>query len=62
MIPVDSEAIRAVDYRGGTLFIQFQSGDTIYSFPGVPYLLFLGLLRAPSKGDFYHQHIRGKYR
>jgi hypothetical protein len=62
MIPVDSEAIRAIDYRGGTLFIQFRSSATVYSFPGVPYRVFQALLQAPSKGDYYHAHIRGQYR
>ena len=62
MIPVDSDAIRAVGYRGGVLLIQFRRGDTIYSFPGVPYSVFEELLDAESKGTYYHQHICGRYR
>ena len=62
MIPVNSSAIRAIGYDGHTLFVQFHTSDTIYSHPGVPYSLFVDLLRTETKGTFYNRHIRGRYR
>ena len=59
---VDSTAIRAVGHDGQTLYIQFHSGDKVYPFPGVPYLVFLELVTADSPGEYYAQHIRGRYR
>jgi len=51
LIPVDSEAIRAVSYDGYTLAVQFHSSDTIYDHPNVP-----------SMGAYYNCHIRGRYK
>ena len=62
LIPVDSTALRAVGYEGGALLVLFWTSDTIYHHPGVPYSLFVNLLNATSKGTFYNQQIRGKYR
>ena len=62
LIPVNSSAIRAVGYDGHTLAVLFHTSDSIYEHPGVPYSVFLGLLHAESKGAYYNQHIRGKYR
>jgi hypothetical protein len=62
MVLVDSSSIRAVGYDGYTLAVQFRSSDTIYTHPGVPYSVYLGLLRAGSKGRYYSHHIRGRYR
>jgi hypothetical protein len=58
---VNSTALRAVGYDGHTLTVEFHTGR-IYDHPGVPYEIFLGLLHASSKGSFYNQHIRGRYR
>ena len=62
MIPVNSSAIRAVDYQGGTLLVQFHTSDTIYSHPGVPRDVYVEFMHAESKGTYYNQNIRGKYR
>lgn len=62
MIPLNSSSIRAVDYRGGTLFVQFHTSDTFYSHPHVPYSLFEGLINADSPGGYYNQFIRGKFK
>ena len=61
MIPVNSRAIRAVGYDGSTLSIQFHSSTQIYDFPGVPYSVFEEFMHAPSKGEYYSDHIRGRY-
>ena len=62
MEAINSSAIRAVGYDGCTLAVQFRTGDTIYEHPGVPYEVFVGLMRASSKGEYCNRHIRGKYK
>ena len=61
LIPVDSSAIRAVGYDGSTLTVEFHSGR-IYDHPNVPYLVFENLMHSSSKGAYYNQHIRGRYK
>ena len=62
MIPVNSSAIDAVGYDASTMRmkIRFKEGHS-YDFCGVPKHVFDGLMRAASKGNFYNDHIRGKY-
>lgn len=62
LIPVKSDAIRAVGYNGTTLAVRFHSSDTIYEHPRVPLWVFLELLAASSKGAYYARKIRGKYK
>jgi hypothetical protein len=62
MIPVNSSAIRAVDYDGNHLLVQFHSSDTIYDHPNVPYDVYEAFINADSPGTYYNQHIRGRYR
>lgn len=63
MISVFSSAISAVGYDAVTrrMKIRFTEGHT-YDFCGVPESVFNGLLRAPSKGSYYNEHIRDRYR
>jgi hypothetical protein len=62
MIRVSSSAINAIGYDPATkrMKIQFVEGHT-YDFCGVPESIFSGLLRAPSKGTYYTDHVRGRY-
>ena len=62
MIPLNSSAISAVGWDDYHLFVQFHTSDTIYTFYGVPYSIFAGLVQADSPGTFYHRHIEGRYR
>jgi hypothetical protein len=64
LIPVSSSAIRAIGYDSFRmrLAVVFTTSDTVYVHPGVPLSVYLGLMRAPSKGTYYNQHIRGRYR
>lgn len=62
LILVHSSVIRAVGYEGSTLFVLFHRSSTLYRHPGVPHSVFRALLDAESKGGFYNQQIRGKYR
>jgi hypothetical protein len=61
LIPVDSSAIRAVGYDGSTLTVEFHSGR-IYDHPNVPYSVFESFMRSSSKGNYYNQHVRGRYK
>ena len=61
LLPVDSSAIRAVGYDGSTLTVEFHNGR-IYDHPNVPYAIFESLMRSSSKGAYYNQHIRGRYK
>ena len=62
MIAVDSSAIRAIGYADGVLGVLFHTSPTVYMHPGVPYAEYVALMNAESKGTFYNQQIRGKYK
>lgn len=62
MIYLNSSSIRAVDYAGNHLFVLFHTSDKFYDHPGVPYSVYAAFIHASSKGAFYNQHIRGRYR
>jgi len=61
LIPVNSSAITAIGYANGVLAVRFHHTG-IYYHPGVPYPVFVGLMRAGSKGAYYNRHIRGRYK
>jgi hypothetical protein len=60
---VDSEAIRRVGYETSTMkmYIDFENSDSVYTFCRVPEDVFRSFLASSSKGQFYHQTIKGKY-
>lgn len=62
LIPVNSSAIRGVGYQGSTLAVLFHTSNTVYTHHGVPYSVYVGLMRASSMGAYYNAHIRGRYR
>jgi len=57
-----SSVIRSYRYDRARheLRIVFQSLRT-YTYAEVPEATYAGLLISPSKGEFFNQHIRGKY-
>ena len=61
MIPVNSSAIAAIGYENDVLAVTFHNTGT-YLHPGVPYSVFAGLMRAGSKGWYYNNYIRGRYK
>ena len=63
MIEVSSRCLRAVGYDGAgqRLHLQFHHGWKVYTFYRVPAEVYGGLMAATSKGDYYHQHIKGRY-
>lgn len=60
MIPVNSSNLASVGYENGTLHIRFRSGG-LYSYTNVPVSVYQGLMSAPSKGSYFHAHIKGQY-
>jgi hypothetical protein len=61
MIPVNSSAIAAIGYENDVLAVTFHNTGT-YLHPGVPYSVFAGLMRAGSKGWYYNNYIRSRYK
>jgi KTSC domain len=60
-IAVDSAALQAIAWRHGQMEITFESGH-LYRYFGVPRPIFDELLRAESKGRYFHDRIRDRYR
>jgi hypothetical protein len=60
---VESTALAALAYDStrGILELKFQSRAS-YRYFGVPAAVHEALLRAPSKGRYFNQVIRGRYR
>lgn len=58
----NSSAINRAEYDPTTrrLTIWFKEGKP-YDFCNVPQHIYEGLCRASSHGDYYHQHIAGRY-
>lgn len=59
---VISSNLSAVGYDAsdGTLEVEFHGGR-IYQYSDVPASVYRGLLDAPSKGSYFHAHIRNAY-
>ena len=60
MQPVSSSDIRSVGYQNGVLYIAFNSGS-IYSYAGVPEVIYQNLMTAASHGRYFHANIKGRY-
>lgn len=54
--PVDSSNIEAIGYADEILVIKFRGGSA-YRYSGVPRTIVDALLRAESKGSFFHRYI-----
>jgi KTSC domain len=61
--PVDSTSLASVGYDAGrqTLEIEFRSG-ALYRYLAVPAAVHRALMSAESKGRYFSQHIRDRYR
>lgn len=61
-IPVQSSDLRSVGYdaASATLEIEFHSGG-MYQYSGVSQDVYDELMRAKSKGSYFHSHIRDHY-
>lgn len=60
---VNSSAILRIEYDAGLrqLHIWFRESGGPYTYYGVPPNVYEAFLRAPSKGQFYNDHIRDQY-
>jgi 3-hydroxyisobutyrate dehydrogenase/2-hydroxy-3-oxopropionate reductase len=58
---VVSTTVRSIGYRDGTLEIEFVSGN-VYRYFDVPEGLFREFMGAPSKGTFFNERIRDRFR
>ena len=63
VVTVDSTALATIGYDEAreTLRVEF-CGRGIYHYFGIPARVHQGLLAAPSKGGYFNQAIRGRYR
>jgi len=60
MKPIDSDAIKSAGHDGSSLHLAWKSGTTSIH-RGVTEAMFKDFLRAPSKGAFFHAHVRKQY-
>ena len=60
--PVRSSNIRSVGYQPNAqiLELEFHSGG-IYRYSGVPEMICTNLMRAESKGSYFHKQIKDRY-
>jgi hypothetical protein len=60
---VNSSNIHSLEYKSysNTLEVVFHSGG-VYQYYNVPEFRFTGIMSADSKGSYFDQHIKGKYR
>lgn len=61
--PVHSSNIRSVGYdlASQTLEVEFHNGG-LYQYYGVPETIYQGFMQAASKGSFFNNHIKDRYR
>lgn len=59
--PVSSSNIRSIGYEPDTktLEVEFHSG--VYQYSGVPESVYRGLMQSPSKGSYFHDHVKDRY-
>ena len=61
-IPIQSTTLAAVAYDGSEKLLQleFPTGSA-YRYYGVPSEVYQELMQAPSKGEYFNRHIRGRF-
>lgn len=55
-----SSTIEAVLHKDEYLYIKLRSGD-FYLYKNLPRKVYVRMMNAPSMGDYYRKHIRGRY-
>lgn len=60
---VKSTNLAAIEYepRDRVLLIRFGGGE-LYAYRTVPAAIYEALMKAPSKGEYFDQYIRDKYK
>lgn len=62
MPPVKSSSIKSIAWNPpDQMLIEFHSGH-IHRYEGVPHSVYAALLAAPSKGQFFHKTVKGKFK
>jgi hypothetical protein len=59
-IPVESSNVISIGYDGKSLQVLFRHGG-MYEFKNVPKEEYEELMGSPSKGEFIHKRIKGKF-
>ncbi|MCL2629649.1 MAG: KTSC domain-containing protein [Alphaproteobacteria bacterium] len=59
-IPVESSNLKSVGFDSGVLVIEFKSGS-IYEYSDVPANVHSELMKAKSKGKYFHKNIKNTY-
>jgi hypothetical protein len=60
---VESTSLAGIAYDASNQTLQLEFRDrAVYQYFGVPAEIHDGLLRAPSKGQYFNRAIRGKFR
>jgi len=63
VISVGSSTLATIAYDGTHELLQLEfNSHAFYQYFGVPAIVHEGLLYAPSKGSYFNQNIRGKFR
>lgn len=61
--PVSSSNIASIGYDNGTSTLEVEFvGGSVYQYFDVPERVYLEFMRASSKGQFLHAHIKDVYR
>ena len=55
-----SSSVEAVQHKDGDFYIKLRSGG-FYLYKNFPRSVYLQMMNSPSMGDYYRQHIEGKY-
>ena len=62
VIAVESSTLATIAYDGTRELLQLEfNSRALYQYFGVPLTVHEALLRAPSKGSYFNQAIRGKF-
>jgi hypothetical protein len=59
---VDSSHIQSIGFRENQLFVKFKGTSSIYVYSNFPEDVFAHFRKADSMGEFFNQHIRGKFK
>lgn len=58
----DSSFLHNVCFDRGKQLLTLKLKSRRYTYCNVPYSVFVKLVNAPSKGEFYNAYIKGKYK
>ncbi|MGA2140196.1 MAG: KTSC domain-containing protein [Verrucomicrobiia bacterium] len=63
MVTLNSSDLRGAEYDPSSATLTIVSHDgSVYEYYGVPHSEYIGLLNATSHGQYFHAHIKDRYR